>query len=64
MLEGAADHLDRPILYRGLLLPLSEDDKKIDAVLIAANFREVREGEQTAAVTRLVWSHSFGLHRR
>ena len=60
MLEGAADHFDRPILYRGLLLPLSEDNKKIDAVLIAANFGDMRKGEENSAVTRLVWSHSFG----
>jgi hypothetical protein len=60
MIEGAADHFDRPILYRGLLLPLSEDNVKIDAVLIAANFGDVRKGDENAAVTRLVWSHSFG----
>jgi hypothetical protein len=60
MLEGAANHFDRPILYRGLLLPLSEDNKKIDAVLIAANFGDVRKGEENSGVTRLVWSHSFG----
>ena len=60
MLEGGADLFDRPILYRGLLLPLSEDNKKIDAVLIAANFGDVRKGEENRAVTRLVWSHSFG----
>jgi hypothetical protein len=60
MLEGTADHLDRSILYRSLLLPLSEDNKKIDAVLIAANFGDMRKGEDNSAVTRLVWSHSFG----
>jgi hypothetical protein len=59
ILEGATDHLDRPILYRSLLLPLSDDNKKIDAVLIAANFRDVRTGEENSAVTRLVWSHGF-----
>jgi hypothetical protein len=60
MLEGVADHFDRPILYRGLLLPLSEDNTKIDAVLIAANFGDVRKGEEESVTTRLVWSHSFG----
>jgi len=60
MFEGVADHFDRPILYRGLLLPLSEDNKKIDAVLIAANFGDVRKGEEKSVTTRLVWSHSFG----
>ena len=60
MLEGSADHVDRPIVYRSLLLPLSEDNKKIDAVLIAANFGGARAGEENRAVTRLVWSHSFG----
>jgi hypothetical protein len=60
MLEGAANHLDRPTLYRSLLLPLPEDNEKIDAVLIAANFGDARTGEENRAVTRLVWSHSFG----
>jgi hypothetical protein len=60
MLEGAADHFDRPIVYRSLLLPLSEDNKKIDAVLIAANFGDVRKGEEKSVTTKLVWSHSFG----
>lgn len=64
IVEGAAVHLDGPILYRSLFVPLSEDNRKIDAVLIAANFREVRKGEDTSAVTRLAWSHSFGAHGR
>jgi hypothetical protein len=58
MVEGGAIHLGAQILYRGLLVPLSDDGEKIDAVLIAANFREVRD-QQTGTVTRLVWSHSF-----
>jgi hypothetical protein len=60
MVEGSALHLGASILYRSLLVPLSEDDRHIEAVLIAANFREVREGEDTRGATRLVWSHSFG----
>ncbi|HEV2546046.1 MAG TPA: hypothetical protein VGU20_01795 [Stellaceae bacterium] len=59
MVEGSAVHLDAPILYRSVLVPLSEDDKNIEAVLIAANSRELREGEGTTVATRLVWSHSF-----
>jgi hypothetical protein len=59
MIEGTAVHLDAPILYRSLLVPLSEDDQKIEAVLFAANSGEVREGEDTSAVTRLALSHIF-----
>jgi len=59
MVEGGAAHIDTPILFRALLVPLSEDDQTVEAVLIAANFRERREEEQTSAVTRRVWSHSF-----
>lgn len=59
MVEGGAAHLGTPILYRTLLVPLSEDDLTVEAVLIAANFREHRDEEQTSRVTRQVWSHSF-----
>ena len=64
MLEGTAVHLDAPILYRSLLLPLSDDGREIDVMLIAANFRAVHEGEETAAATRLVWSHRFASQGR
>jgi hypothetical protein len=57
--EGATVHLDAPILYRSLLVPLSEDGRKIDAMLIAASFREVREGEDCHAPSRITWCRSF-----
>jgi len=60
MVEGAAIHLGGPILYRSLLVPLSEDGRQIDAVLIAANCRTAGRGEEGSAATRLVWSHRFG----
>jgi len=63
VIEGAALDRGGPILYRSLLVPLSEDDKKVDAVLIAANSRACRQGEYTGPATRLVWSHGFGAHR-
>jgi hypothetical protein len=59
MVEGGAAHLGTPILYRTLLVPLSEDDLTVEAVLIAANSREHRDEEQASRVTRQVWSHRF-----
>ena len=38
---GSAVHDEGPILYRSILLPLSEDDVAIDGVLGAVNYREV-----------------------
>jgi hypothetical protein len=64
MIEGTAVHLDAPILYRSLLVPLSEDDQKIEAVLIAANSGELREGENTSMATRVVLSHIFSSQAR
>jgi hypothetical protein len=37
---GEGWHLGRPILFRAILLPLSDDDARIDALLGAANCRE------------------------
>jgi hypothetical protein len=59
MVEGGAGHSDGPILFRALLVPLSEDNQTVEAVLIAANFRERREEEQESAVTRRAWSYPF-----
>lgn len=59
MLEGGAAHIDAPILFRALLVPLSEDNQTVEAVLIAANFRERREERPASAVTRRVWSYPF-----
>jgi|HubBroStandDraft_1064217.scaffolds.fasta_scaffold186987_2 hypothetical protein len=38
---GPATHLGVPILYRAVLMPLSEDGKTIDRVFGAANCREI-----------------------
>jgi hypothetical protein len=59
MVEGTATHIDAPILFRALLVPLSEDHQTVEAVLITTNFRQRQEREQTSTVTRRVWSHSF-----
>ncbi len=44
-LSGAAPHGGTRVLYRCVLLPLSEDDRRIDGVFGAANFRTMRPGE-------------------
>jgi PAS domain-containing protein len=40
LLEGVGLHIGSPVLYRSILLPLSENGSRIDGVLGAANFRE------------------------
>jgi hypothetical protein len=40
LLEGVGLHIGTPVLYRSILLPLSENGSRIDGVLGAANFRE------------------------
>ena len=42
---GTGIHLGTPIIYRSVLLPLSENDERIDGILGAANFREIPGGE-------------------
>jgi hypothetical protein len=64
LIEGAAIHLYEPILYRSLMVPLSEDDVDIGAVLIAANSRRVGDGEHASPGARLVWAHRFRSARR
>jgi hypothetical protein len=45
-----------PVLYRGALLPLSENGEAIDHVLGAANYRALLAGEApTKQVTRTRW---------
>jgi hypothetical protein len=39
--EGVATHEGAAVLYRSILLPLSEDGRRIDGVLGAANCRDV-----------------------
>jgi len=46
MIEGRAQLHDLGIIYRSALYPLSEDGGKIDHVLGAANYRQLRENEQ------------------
>jgi hypothetical protein len=51
--SGTVTHGPGPVLFRAVLLPLSEDGTHIDSVLGAANFRELRKGEDKALHTRL-----------
>jgi hypothetical protein len=51
--SGTVTHGSGPVLFRSVLLPLSEDGAHIDSVLGAANFRELRQGEDKALHTRL-----------
>jgi hypothetical protein len=46
MIEGVATHRSIGILYRGVLLPLSEDGVGIDGVLGATNYRPLRADER------------------
>jgi hypothetical protein len=39
--EGVGLHIGTPVLYRSILLPLSEDGRRIDGVLGAVNCREI-----------------------
>ncbi len=53
-IEGATSVLaGGPILYRCVLLPLSDDGNQIDAVLGAANYRRLGEAEQAEPHTRV-----------
>ncbi|MBX6370422.1 MAG: hypothetical protein IRZ04_20830 [Rhodospirillales bacterium] len=38
---GLARHTRRPVLFRSILLPLSSDGQRIDALIGAANFRTI-----------------------
>jgi hypothetical protein len=40
LLEGVGVHVGELVLYRSILLPLSENGSRIDGVLGAANYRE------------------------
>jgi hypothetical protein len=39
--SGSAVHIGRPVLFRSILMPLSSDGERIDALLGTANFRRV-----------------------
>jgi hypothetical protein len=52
-IAGSATHLDEPVLFRSILLPLADDGTSIDHVLGAANFRTLRRGEEKQLRTRL-----------
>jgi hypothetical protein len=60
LIEGAAIHLYEPILYRSLIVPLSQDDIDIGAALIAANSRRIGDEEHASPGARLAWAHRFG----
>ena len=55
ILEGEATLRGVPILYRGALLPLSDDGLAIDHVLGAANLRTLVAGEMTTRIVRNRW---------
>jgi hypothetical protein len=55
IIEGQATHRGAAILYRGALLPLSEDGVVIDHVLGAANHRLLRPEDTHTASTQLRW---------
>lgn len=48
MIEGGATLRGEGILYRSVLLPLSEDGRTVDHVLGASNYRSLRGGEGLA----------------
>ena len=49
MIEGLTRLRDLDILYRSALYPLAEDGIAIDHVLGAANYRPLRENEDSIA---------------
>jgi hypothetical protein len=55
IIEGGATHRGTPVLFRGALLPLSEDGLTIDHVLGATNYRVV-VGQLTRQPVRLRWA--------
>jgi hypothetical protein len=56
IVEGGATYRGMPVLYRGALLPLSEDGDTIDHVLGAANHRALlADDAPTKQVTRTRW---------
>jgi hypothetical protein len=53
-ISGTATHGPGPVLFRAVLLPLSDDGgAHIDSVLGGANFRELHQGEDKELRTRL-----------
>jgi hypothetical protein len=50
--SGIGLHRDTPILYRSILLPLSESGAAIDGLLGAANFREIPVREEIHPLRR------------
>jgi hypothetical protein len=57
MIEGGTTLRGVDILYRSVLLPLSEDDVLIDQVLGAANYRSLRNDESLMrqGIVRTQW---------
>jgi len=40
IMDGSTRHLEEPVRYRGILLPLSEDGQSVDGIFGAANFKK------------------------
>jgi hypothetical protein len=55
IVEGQASHSGSPVLFRGALLPLSNDGVAIDHVLGAANYRVI-EDKRTVQLIRVHWA--------
>jgi hypothetical protein len=54
---GAASHEDKDILYRMVLLPLSDDGKQVDALLAAMTYRDIPEPSELR-VSDIAWCKS------
>jgi len=60
---GTATHQDKDILYRIVLLPLSDDGAKIDALLAGMTYRDIPEATELR-VSDIAWCKSpFDLDR-
>ena len=58
-IEGTALHLGAMILYRAVLMPVSDNSVTLDHILAAVNYRELRAGEPRDLTTRLTWTHGL-----
>jgi hypothetical protein len=54
---GTASHGDKDVLYRIVLLPLSDDGKQIDALLTAMTYRDLPEPSELR-VSDIAWCKS------
>jgi len=59
--EGdAMIHYGKPILYRGVLLPLSKQGRIVDSILGASNYRELRETDHPGLARKFRTRLMFG----